>query len=289
MEPPSVWIRHALDSISNFYRDECFDRAVVIAYFALLSFLPLAVVLVAVGALLLGSLEAAERGTELFLRNLLYALPPQVMMEVRSLQEGVWSGLLYLPIALWSASTVFNKIEASLDHVFEVEQPRHWALRKLLAFGLVGLLSVLLVSAMVLGGVLATLERFIDARALAALRDAPLYQTVNGFVSRYFVPWVVAVFAFFLVYWIVPAREVPQRAAFTAAFVAGTLWEGLKIGFTYYVSHIANYSRTYGALATVVLLLLWVNLSAVLLLWGGELAAVLSGHRGPSEAQRGSV
>ena len=287
MKRPKAWMRHVISAVSNFHRDECFDRAAVIAYFALLSFLPLAVVLVAVGALLLGSLEA-ERGTELLLRNVLYALPPQVMTEVRSLQQGIWSGLFYLPLAVWSASTVFNKIEASLDHVFEVEQPRNWALRKLIAFGVVGLLSVLLVAAMVLGGILATVDRFVDATAFAALRDTPLYYTVNGFMSRYLVPWVIAVFAFFLVYWMVPAREVPARAAFTAAFVAGTLWEGLKIGFTYYVSHIASYTRTYGALATVVIFLLWVNLSAVLLLWGGELAAVLSGHRGSSKTQRGS-
>lgn len=288
MERPRAWIRHAVRAASNFNRDQCFDRAVVISYFTLLSFLPLTVVLVAVGALLLGSLEAAERGTELLLRNVLYALPPQVMAQVRSLEEGIWSGLFYLPIAIWSASTVFNKIEAGLDHVFEVEQPRHWALRKVLAFGVVGLLSVLLVSAMVLGGVLATVDRFIDTTALAALRDTSLYQTVNGFVSRYLVPWGIAVSAFFLVYWIVPARRVPVQPAFAAAFVAGTLWEGLKIGFTYYVSHLASYTRTYGALATVVIFLVWVNLSAVLLLWGGELAAVLSGYRGSYAAQRGS-
>jgi len=297
---PKGWMRHVLSAVSNFHRDECFDRAAVIAYFAMLSFLPLAVILVAVGALLLGSLEEAERGTELLLRNVLYALPPQVMTEVRSLQQGIWSGLFYLPIALWSASTVFNKIEASLDHVFEVEQPRNWALGKLLAFGVVGLLSVLLVAAMVLGGILSTVDRFVDSTALAALRGAPLYQTVNGFVSRYLVPWVIAIAAFFLVYWIVPARKVPVSAAFTAASIAGTLWEALKVGFTYYVSHMASYTRTYGALTTVVLFLVWVNLSAVLLLWGGELAAVLSGHReslgeslggtsrGSSEAQRGS-
>jgi len=288
MQRRNSWIRHVVRAVSNFHRDRCFDRAAVIAYFALLSFLPLAVVLVAVGALLLGSVEAAERGTELLLRNVLYALPPQVMTQVKSLQQGIWSGLFYLPIAVWSASTVFNKIEAGLNHVFEVEQPRHWALRKLLAFGVVGLLSVLLVAAMVVGGILATVDRFIDVSALAALRDAPVYHTVNGFVSRYLVPWLIAVLTFFLVYWIVPARKVPAGAAFTAAFIAGTLWEGLKIGLTYYASHIASYTRTYGALATVVIFLLWVNLSAVLLLWGGELAAVLSGHRGSSEAQGGS-
>ena len=50
----------------------------------------------------------------------------------------------------------------------------------------------------------------------------------------------------------------------------------MKVGFAYYVSHMANYTRTYGALATVVVFLLWINLSACLLLWG---AAVAGGFR----------
>jgi uncharacterized BrkB/YihY/UPF0761 family membrane protein len=41
----------------------------------------------------------------------------------------------------------------------------------------------------------------------------------------------------------------------------------------------ANYTRTSGALATVVVFLLWINLSACLLLWGAELAAVVGGFR----------
>ena len=61
--------------------------------------------------------------------------------------------------------------------------------------------------------------------------------------------------------------------------VAGSLWTALKVGFTCYISHMANDTRTYGALATVVVFLLWINLSACLLLWGAELAAVVGGFR----------
>ncbi len=75
-----------------FHRDRCYDRATVIAYFSLLSFLPLAVLLVTLGALALGT-DAAEKGTELFLQNVLYGLPPQVMIQVKSMQQQIWSGV----------------------------------------------------------------------------------------------------------------------------------------------------------------------------------------------------
>jgi membrane protein len=260
----------------NFHRDRGFDRAAVIAYFALLSFLPLAVLLVAVGARTLGSVEAAERGTEILLGNVLLRLPPQLMAQVRLLQEEIWSGLAYVPLLLWSASKVFTKVEGGLDAVFRVEQRRPWAVRKILSFAVVALLSVLLVALVVVSGILGAVDRFIDSTALAPLRDGGLYLFLDGLLSRYVVPWALAVFAFAVVYKLVPAVPVPARAAGIAGLVAGTLWEALKTGFTHYVSQVASYGRTYGALEAIVVFLLWVNLSAALLLWGGALAAVLT-------------
>ncbi len=262
----------------NFGRDRCFDRATVIAYFGLLSFLPLAVLLVTFGALALGT-DAAEKGTELFLQNVLQGLPPQIMVQVKSLQQQIWSGVGYLVLVLWTASKVFSKIEAGLDHVFRVDKRRPFALRKVFAFALVGILSVLIVASVVAEGLLATIDRFIDTTALAPLKELPLYQHVDSFVSRHVAPWSLTVLAFFLVYWMIPARSIPWRVALIGGVVAGSLWNVLKVGFTYYVSNMAHYTRTYGALAAVVIFLLWVNLSACLLLWGGELAAVIAGFR----------
>jgi membrane protein len=270
----------------HFQRDRGFDRAAVIAYFALLSFIPLAVVLVAVGALALGSVEAAERGTELLLRNIVANLPPQLMTQVRELQERVWSGLSYLLLAVWSGSRVFSKIQASLDFVFRARTRRPWALRKILSFALVGVLSAVLVATVVVGSILGAVDRFIDTTALAPLRDIPWYLALSGLVTRYLIPWALAVVSFSSIYKILPARPVPLRAALIAGGVAGTLWEGLKVSFTYYVSHVASYRETYGALAAVVVFLVWVNLSAVNLLWGGELAAILAGARRETETQR---
>ncbi len=52
-----------------------------------------------------------------------------------------------------------------------------------------------------------------------------------------------------------------------------------------YVAPFANYGMTYGTLESVVIFAIWINLSAALLLWGGELAALLAGARGKEQAQ----
>jgi len=275
-------LREAAESVVratvHFHRDGCFDRATVIAYFGLLSFLPLAVFLVAIAAFALGT-EAAEKGTELFFENLLYRMPPQLMTQVRALQSQIWSGAGYLILVLWTASKVFSKIESGLDHVFRVEARRPFARRKLFAFALVGLLSVVLVATVVMEGVMGTVDRFIDTTALAPLKAMPLYHLLDSFLSRTFIPWSLTVVSFFVVYWLLPADAIPWRVALVGGVVAGTLWNVSKVGFTYYISHLASYTRTYGALATVIVFLLWINVSASILLWGGELAAAVGDFR----------
>lgn len=254
----------------------------MIAYFGLLSFLPLTVFLVTIAALALGT-DAAEKETELFFQNLLYQMPPQIMTQVRSLQPQVWSGVGYLALVLWTASRVFSKIEAGLDHVFRVEQRRGFAVRKLMAIALVGLMSVVLVATVVMEGILSAVDRFIDSSVLAPVTALPLYQFVDSFLSRTLIPWGLIVLAFFFVYWLMPAVTIPWRVALIGGVVGGTLWNLLKEAFTYYIAHLANYTRTYGALATLIIFLLWVNVSASILLWGGELAAIAGGFRNDEE------
>ena len=266
--------RALVPATKRFLSDRCFDRATVIAYFGLLSFLPLSVLLLSVAALALGT-EEAVKGTEALLSNVLYRLPPQLMTQVHLLREEIWSGVGYLLLVLWTASKVFSKVEHGLDVVFGSDTRRGFAGRRLVAVALVGAMSVALVASVIVEGMLSTVDRFIDTTALAPLKEVPLYVMVDGFVSRTVVPWSLAMAAFFVVYWLIPAKSIPWRVALVGGVVSGSLWSLSKVGFAYYVAHLASYTRTYGALATVVVFLLWMNLSAALLLWGGELAAVV--------------
>ena len=265
----------------NFDRDGCFDHAAYISYFALLSLLPLAILLVALGAAAIGSVDAAEKGAQFLLKDLMSLLGKDVFARAREVgsQAGRF-GWPFFFLALWTASKVFSKVEQALDHVFQVEKRRSFPARKIFAFGLVALLVLLLVVMVAFAGVVNAFNRFLETSALAGTVSNPLYVAVNSAATRYLIPWLVSVFTFSFVYKVLPATWVPTRAAVVAGVVSGSLWEGLKNAFTLYVGRFANYRMTYGALETVVVFAVWINLSAALLLWGAELAAVLAGARG---------
>ena len=272
--------RTIYEASRNFDRDGCFDHAAYISYFALLSLLPLTILLIALGAAVIGSVDAAERGANFLLKDLVSLLGEDTFAQAREVGSHARRfGWPFFFFALWTASKVFSKVEQALDHVFQVEKRRSFPVRKILAFGFVALLVLVLVMMVAFAGAVNAFNRLLETSALAGTISNPLYVTLNSAASRYVIPWLVSMLTFVFVYRLVPATFVPWRAALVAGLVTGTLWAVAKDGFALYVGRFANYGMTYGALEAAVVFAIWINLSAALLLWGGELAAVLAGAR----------
>jgi membrane protein len=77
----------------------------------------------------------------------------------------------------------------------------------------------------------------------------------------------------------IPNRSVPWRFAFSGAFVGGVLWQVAKAGFVWFItSGLTNYGLVYGSLASVVILMLWTYLSAVILFFGAEFGYVFESY-----------
>ena len=80
-----------------------------------------------------------------------------------------------------------------------------------------------------------------------------------------------------------PNTRVPMHHALIGGMVAGALFELTKLGFTFYVTELANYEKIYGALGTLPVFLVWLYLVWVLVLLGAEITFCLQ-H--PEQSQR---
>lgn len=74
-------------------------------------------------------------------------------------------------------------------------------------------------------------------------------------------------------------KKQPLRAILPGVVAALAAWLALSIGFSFYVDHFANYSVIYGTLGAVIVLLLWLFMTAMILILGGELNAVIAEMR----------
>ena len=74
-----------------------------------------------------------------------------------------------------------------------------------------------------------------------------------------------------LIYYLFPNTNQPFRFVAPGAALAVIVWVLASLGFSWYVANFASYNATYGALATVIVLLFYVFISAAIMLFGAEL------------------
>ena len=97
-----------------------------------------------------------------------------------------------------------------------------------------------------------------------------------GFIwdaASYLIPFGLSFAAFAVLYRVVPATNVRLRDVWLGALVAAALFEATKVGFAFYLENFSNYDIVYGSLGAVAAFLFWVYLSAMILLFGAEVAS----------------
>ncbi|MDP9145135.1 MAG: YihY/virulence factor BrkB family protein, partial [Actinomycetota bacterium] len=99
-------------------------------------------------------------------------------------------------------------------------------------------------------------------------------------------PIVISFVFFFLLYRLGPRRWVTTGAALQGAVLATVLWELAKAGFAYYVRNVARVQGLYGTLEGLIVLALWLELSVSIILYCGEVVALLGGVKPPAGAAK---
>jgi len=251
------------------------DRAAAVAYYTLLSLLPLLIFVISVGVMLLGSFDAAYSGTLYLFRGVVMHLDDKSLEALRNFIERAarfqWPAILLLA---WTSKRIFGSLLSALATVFEVPE-RNFAHGNLVSLGLVLSTGLGLLGTLTLTMVLATAEGFV--LRLAGPRGAQALQELFGFVLTQVLPVLITASFFYVIYRIVPGRVVDVRAATIGAGLATVLWEAAKAAFAYYVRNLAHYAGVYGTLEGVIVLGLWLELSVSIILYCGEVVALLIG------------
>jgi membrane protein len=266
-------------AFERFQKDEMSQRAAALTYYALMSLFPTLLV----GAAVLGVFgqEALVTDAADYLKDA--GAPQETVDAVTSAlesaqsQRGTAVGALVvgLATAMWGAAGAFGSVGAALNQVFRVEEGRGFVKHKLHNLGwtlLLILLAAVTLMLLFLGGGIAS-----DVLGEIGLGDTAV--TVWN-VLRWPGALLVAMLVYAVVYFAAPNVEIRHFRYITPGAVFGVvLWIVASAAFFFYVSSFAGYSATYGAFATVVILLIWLYLTSAVLLLGAELNAVVDVRR----------
>ncbi len=262
----------------EFIDDQCTDLAAALTYYAVLSIFPALVVVVS----LLGVVGQGQRTSETILQLVGDVVPGSAAETLRQpieqLVETPSAGFaLVLGIlgALWSASGYVGAFSRAMNRIYEVDEGRPaWKLRpQQLFLTSIGLIVAAVVTFMlaISGPVAETLGSYLGLGETAL--------TVWN-IARWPIVLALVTLGVALLYYLGPNVEQPRfRWISVGAALAIIIWVVGSLGFGVYVAQFGSYNKTYGALAGVIVFLLWLWLTNLALLLGAEVDAELERAR----------
>ena len=256
------------------YRDDVLGRAAQLSYFFIFALFPLLFFL----ASLLGYF--AQAGTQMradLLRYLAAVVPQKASVLIRDTLEeitaGSSGGKVYfgLLVALLTASFGMSAVISTLNAAYGVRESRPWWKAQLLAVALTAALALLIVSALALVLYGGTIGEWLAAKISPGGAFTPAWGVLQWLIAL-----AVVLLAFALVYYFAPNVKDVRWQWITPGSVLGlALWLFASFMFRTYLSFFDTYSTAYGSLGAVMVLLLWLYLTGMAILIGGEMNAVI--------------
>lgn len=262
------WLGILAAAFNHLLSSQAFIYAAALAFFTVFSIAPILVVVVALVGLVLG--ESAVQG-ELF-TQLEETLGPDAAGVVQTAvinsqidQSGIWPALIGVMATIVGATTVFAQLQLSLNQIWDVApRPKRnnlWVFIKsrllsltiILSFGFIMLVSLLLSVAL---------------RSIMAFAEEWLPVPGGAMVGMELVLSLLVISLLFAsIFKILPDVRLSWRDVFLGAFITAILFTAGRSLISIYLAYTATASA-YGAAGSLAMLLLWVNYSSLILLFG---------------------
>lgn len=258
-------------------RDRVDDVAGSVTFFAVLALFPFLLFLLSLASVIMDPAK-----TEVLIAEVARVAPPQVTEilagRIRSFAERPRVGLLTFGVvaAIWSASSGIASLMGALNTVYGVRESRSFLKRRAIAI----LMTVFFATTAILGALVA-----VAAPAVTHYLGGTLATVVAWL--RIPVAGLVMMVLWAVIYYVLP--DVQQKFRFiTPGSVVGVIvWLLASWGFSEYVIHFPTSQATYGTLGGIIVMLLWMWISAQVLLVGAEINAIVE-HKSPAGKRVGA-
>ncbi|ADP78532.1 YihY/virulence factor BrkB family protein [Pseudofrankia inefficax] len=274
---PGSWWAVLRRTVAEFNEDALSDRAAALTYYSILAIFPALLVLVS----LLGVI--GQSATTTVLDNLQNLTPASARDVVSGAVDGVRGSagtgsvlaIVGLAGALWSASGYVAAFIRAANAVYDIPEGRP-------AWKIAPLRIGLTVALMVLAALSAVIVVFSGKVARQAGSALGIGQTAVDVWS--YAKWpVLVVFVILMIailYWAAPnVRHQGFRWLTPGTVLALAIWMVASAAFAFYVSNFGSYNKTYGAVAGVIIFLVWLWLTNLAILLGLEFDAELARQR----------
>ncbi|WP_226669968.1 YihY/virulence factor BrkB family protein [Metabacillus litoralis] len=253
----------------RFTNDEVPGLSAQLSYFFLLSLFPFLIFLIT----LLGYLPISQEDV---LNTIQEFAPGESMQLINETLDQILNnkngGLLSFGIiaTLWSASNGINAIVRAFNRAYDVKESRSF----IVARGMAIVLTIGMVFVIVVALLLPVFGKEIGLFIASNFGFSDLFLTIWN-TLRWLVSGIILFIVFSALYFIAPNKKLHIKDGLPGAIAATIGWIVASLAFSYYVGNFANYSATYGSIGGIIVLMIWLYLSGMIIILGGELNAIL--------------
>lgn len=267
--------------ISRVIDDEIDALAAQVTYYLLLSFFPFLLLLLS----MLGYSDLQSKDVLIYLSQIMpknsFDLIYTTVIEVFDSTNG---NLLPLSIMglIWTGSSGFRSIMRGLNKAYDEKETRpYWKTLSISMLFMIGLaLAIIGVVALIVFG--QTIGGVIQSRF-----DVSSSFILGFDILRYIVILGGMIFIFAALYHFTPCRRLTFKEVMPGAIFTTLGWLVSSLGFAYYVNNFNNYSGVYGGIGAVIVLMLWLYITSIIILVGGEINAQVAFQREGKEKAKG--
>lgn len=250
-------------------RDDIFALASQLAYYLILSFFPFLIFLITlIGFSNLNNTEVLE-GLQSILPTAVFELTASTISEVINSQN---TGILGISgvLAIWAAASAFRAVIKGVNKAYDVDEDRSFIKRSI-----IGIISVIALALTIM----CTLAMLVFGDLIGEFlnRFLPFEHLINFIwnILRYAIIIAMMIIVFAMIYKVAPAKRIRFRNVLPGAIITTIGWLIASLAFSYYVNNFSNYSRLYGSLWAVFVLMTWLFMTSIVFILGVEINSVL--------------
>jgi membrane protein len=267
------YTEYAKKVYEKFVAEDVTTNAAQVAFYFIFALFPLLLFLLNVIGLFLGAAEDMQKELFTYLSEVVPSSAMTLIQDTVSeiATEGGGGKLTFgALLALWSASAGVDNIRIALNDVYDLKETRPWWKYKLVSVLLTLGIALLIFFAL---GIVFYGSQFVNL--LFSPLGIEFTSTVFLTIFSFIIVGVALILSFALLYNFAPNHDPYEWHWITpGAITAIILWIVLSLGFRVYLHYFDSYSKTYGSVGAIIVLLLWLYLTAMVILIGGVVNAV---------------
>jgi membrane protein len=264
----------------EFFEDNGLKLSASLSYYTVFSIAPLVIIIISLAGIFFG-VEAVQGRIYGQINGLVgnsaAAQIQEIIKNVQKTQDTHTGAIIGFIVLMIGASGVFTEIQDSINFIWSVKaKPKKGWLKliinRLLSFSLIASFGFLLLVSLLINAVM----DLLSDRLIIMFPNATVYLF---YVLNILLIFLVIACLFAIIFKVLPDARIKWKDAFMGSFFTAFMFVGGKYLIGLYLSK-SNIGETYGAAASIVLILLWVYYSSIILYFGAEFTKMYALHYG---------